>query len=205
MLNLIWLGLMVSAIIIGIFNGTLAAVVASVTEQAKYAFQIALGLTGILTFWLGIMKIAENAGLIEKFANCLKPIMKRIFPEVPPDHPAMGAMVLNISANMLGLNNAATPFGLKAMEHLEKLNPIPGVATNSMCTFLVVNTACIQIVPATAIAYLASAGAINPTQIIITTMFASICALSIGIIAAKCIPKFSRKPPEAAPVSEIPS
>lgn len=195
MLNLIWLALMVIAVIVGIFNGTLNAVALSVAEQAKYAFQIALGLTGVLTFWLGIMKIAEQAGLIHQFANLLRPVMAKLFPEIPKDHPAIGAMLFNIAANMLGLNNAATPFGLKAMEQLETLNPNPGTATNSMCTFLVMNTASIQIIPTTAIAYLTAAGASQPTKIIICTLFASVVALTVGLITVKFLaglPRFNR-------------
>lgn len=197
MLNLIWLALMVIAVLVGICNGTLNAVANAVAEQAKYAFQIALGLTGILTFWLGIMKIAEQAGLIHQFANLLRPVMARLFPEIPKDHPAIGAMLFNIAANMLGLNNAATPFGLKAMEQLETLNTRPGTASNAMCTFLVMNTASIQVIPTTAIAYLAAAGATNPTQIIVCTLFASVVALTVGLIAVKilaCLPRFNRTP-----------
>ena len=124
---------------------------------AGTAVEIALGLIGIMAMWLGIMKVAEDAGLIKIIANWLRPITTRLFPEVPPDHPAIGSMVMNISANMLGLGNAATPFGLKAMEELDKLNPEKGTATNSMITFLAINTAGMTIIPATAIAVRAAA------------------------------------------------
>jgi spore maturation protein SpmB len=136
------------------------------------------------------MKVAEDAGLIKIIANVLRPITKRLFPEVPHDHPAIGAMVMNISANMLGLGNAATPFGLKAMEELDKLNPNQGTATNSMVTFLAINTAGMTLIPATAIAVRAAAGSADPTIIIATSLFGSTCATITGITAAKILEKF---------------
>lgn len=151
---------------------------------ARTAVEIALGLIGIMALWLGIMKVAEDAGLIRIIANFIKPITKRIFPEVPPDHPAIGSMVMNISANMLGLGNAATPFGLKAMEELDKLNPNKGTATNSMITFLAINTAGLTLIPATAIAVRASSGSSDPTIIIGPTMFAAFFATVTGLLTA---------------------
>jgi spore maturation protein SpmA len=152
---------------------------------AGTAVEIALGLIGLMAMWLGIMKVAEDAGLIKIIAKFIKPITKRIFPEVPADHPAIGSMVMNISANMLGLGNAATPFGLKAMEELDSLNPNKGTATNSMITFLAINTAGLTLIPATAIAVRAAAGSSDPTIIIGTTMFAAFFATATGLITAK--------------------
>lgn len=191
MLNFIWIFLMVSSVIIGVVNGTLPQVTAAVTESAKAAVEIAIGLTGILAFWLGIMKIAEQAGLIQLFARALNPIMRHLFPEVPVEHPAMGAIVMNIAANMLGLNNAATPFGLRAMTELEKLNPRPGVATNAMCTFLAINTSSVQLIPTTAIAYLAAAGATHPTDVITTSLVATIISTIVAITAVKIFEKLA--------------
>lgn len=151
---------------------------------AGVAVEIALGLIGIMAMWLGVMKVAEQAGLIKKIASFIKPVTKKIFPEVPPDHPAIGSMVMNISANMLGLGNAATPFGLKAMEELDSLNPNKGTATNSMITFLAINTAGLTLIPATAIAVRAASGSSNPTIIIGTTMFAAFCATLTGLLVA---------------------
>lgn len=151
---------------------------------AGVAVEIALGLIGIMAMWLGVMKVAEEAGLIKKIASFIKPLTKSIFPEVPPDHPAIGSMVMNISANMLGLGNAATPFGLKAMEELNSLNPNKGTATNSMITFLAINTAGLTLIPATAIAVRAASGSSNPTIIIGTTMFAAFCATFAGLLVA---------------------
>jgi len=157
---------------------------------AGTAVEIALGLIGIMAMWLGVMKVAEQAGLIKIIANWLRPVTKRLFPEVPPDHPAVGSMVMNISANMLGLGNAATPFGLKAMEELDTLNPNKGTATNSMITFLAINTAGMTIIPATAIAIRAAAGSADPTIIIATSLFGSTCATITGITVAKLFEKF---------------
>jgi len=162
----------------------------SAIDYAKTAVEIALGLIGIMALWLGVMKVAEEAGLIKIIANWLKPITKKLFPDVPSDHPAMGSMIMNISANMLGLGNAATPFGLKAMEELDKLNPNKGTATNSMVTFLAINTAGMTLIPATAIAVRAAAGSTEPAIIIGTSLFGAACATITGITAAKIAEKF---------------
>ena len=159
-------------------------------DYAGKAVNIALGLIGIMALWLGIMKIAEQAGLISIIARSVKPVTKFLFPDVPHDHPAMGSMIMNISANMLGLGNAATPFGLKAMEELEKLNPEKGTATNAMCTFLAINTAGLTLIPATAIAVRAAAGSSDPTIIIGTSIFGASCATIVGISSAKILEKF---------------
>lgn len=165
----------------------------SALSYAETAVNIALGLIGVMALWLGVMKIAEEAGLITYIARALKPVTKFLFPEVPAEHPAMGAMIMNISANFLGLGNAATPFGLKAMEELDKLNPNKGTATNAMCTFLAVNTAGMTLIPATAIAVRASAGSSEPAVIIGTALFASTCATITGITVAKIMEKFPIK------------
>ena len=162
----------------------------SVISYAGTAVTIALGLIGIMALWLGIMKIAEEAGLIKIIAGALKPITKRLFPEIPSEHPAMSSMIMNISANMLGLGNAATPFGLKAMEEMEKINPNKGIASNSMVTFLAINTAGLTLIPATAIAVRAASGSSDPAIIIGTTIFGAFCATVAGITAAKVFEKF---------------
>ncbi|HRI47757.1 MAG TPA: nucleoside recognition domain-containing protein [Ignavibacteriaceae bacterium] len=169
---------------------SLKEVTNSALSYAETAVNIALGLIGVMALWLGVMKIAEEAGLITYIARALKPITKFLFPEVPSEHPAMGAMIMNISANFLGLGNAATPFGLKAMEELDKLNQNKGTATNAMCTFLAVNTAGMTLIPATAIAIRASAGSSEPAVIIGTALFGSTCATITGITVAKIMEKF---------------
>jgi spore maturation protein SpmA len=162
----------------------------SALDYASIAVNIALGLIGIMALWLGVMKVAEDAGLITIIAKALKPITTRLFPDVPADHPAMGSMIMNISANMLGLGNAATPFGLKAMEELDQLNPKKGTATNAMCTFLAINTAGMTLIPATAIAIRASAGSSDPAIIIGTSLFGAFCATVAGLTAVKILEKF---------------
>lgn len=185
MLNVVWIAMIFISILVGVLNGTLNDVVQAIPEYAKLSFNIALGLVGIMTFWLGLARIAEDSGLMIGIARLLKPIMTRLFPDVPPEHPAMGSMMMNISANMLGLANAATPFGLKAMQELEALNQRPGVATNAMCTFLAINTSSVQLIPATAIAYLTAAGSQHPTIVIATGLVATSCSTLAAIFFVK--------------------
>ena len=165
----------------------------SALDYAGIAVEIALGLIGIMALWLGVMKVAEDAGLIKIIANFVKPLTRFLFPEIPSDHPAMGSMIMNISANMLGLGMAATPFGLKAMEELDTLNPNKGTATNAMCTFLAINTAGLTLIPATAIAIRAASGSSDPAIIIGTSIFGAACATTVGITAAKIFEKFPVK------------
>lgn len=179
----------------------LRAVTKAALDYAATAVTIALGLIGIMALWLGVMKVAEEAGAVRLLTKLLEPLTRRLFPEVPPDHPAVGAMIMNISANMLGLSNAATPFGLKAMEELNKLNPKAGTATNAMCTFLAINTSGLVLIPATAIAVRAAAGSVNPGVIIGTSIFGAGCATVAGILAAKVlqrIPRFRKDDPDVA-------
>ena len=189
MLNYIWLALVLLAVAIGGWNDRLKDVTEGAFDGAKTAVTIALGLIGIMALWLGVMRLAERAGLVQRIARGLRPIMRRLFPDVPPEHPAMGSMVMNMSANMLGLGNAATPLGLRAMRDLESLNPRPGVATNAMCTFLAINTSSVQLIPATAIAILVASGSTRPTAIIGTALLATLCAASVAIISVKLLEK----------------
>lgn len=160
-----------------------------IVRYAITAVELAIGLVGIMALWLGIMKIAEASGLITKIAVFLKPVTTRLFPDVPPEHPAMGAMIMNISANILGLANAATPLGLKAMEELNKLNRKLGTATDAMCTFLVINTSNVQLIPATVIAIRAAAGSANPTEIIGPVIVATTVSTIVGVTVVKLLAK----------------
>ncbi|MBU2447283.1 MAG: spore maturation protein [Bacteroidetes bacterium] len=162
-----------------------------VLDIVNVAVQIAFGLIGIMALWLGVMKVAEEAGLIRLIARAVRPITKFLFPGVPQEHPAMGSMIMNISANMLGLSNAATPFGLKAMEDLNTLNPNKDTATNAMCMFLAVNTAGLTLIPATAIAIRAASGSSDPAIIIGTSIFGASCATLVGVTAAKIFENIS--------------
>lgn len=187
MLNTIWMGMMVVAVITGIFQGRLDLVTKAVTDSATTGFQIALGLAGIMTLWLGVMNVAAESGLVKLFARMVKPIMRWLFPDVPEEHPAMGAMVMNIAANMLGLGNAATPFGLEAMHKLQSLNKFPDTATNAMCTFLTLNTSSVQLIPATVITLLAASGNPQPTAIILSSLLATSFSTLVGIVAVKSL------------------
>jgi len=190
MLNYIWLGLVVSAVLIAGVTGNLKPVADRALEMSKFAvLDTALPLVGIMALWLGIMRLAERAGLVALLARALRPLLRRLFPDVPPEHPAMGSMVMNMAANMLGLGNAATPLGLRAMKDLETLNPHPGTATNAMCTFLAINTSSIQLIPVTAIAILAANKSTNPTAIVGTTIMATSIAATSAVLMAKLLEK----------------
>src|SRR5437660_9815619 len=154
-----------------------------------------------MALWLGVMRLAERAGLVQRIAYGLRPLMQRLFPDVPPDHPAMGSMLMNMAANMLGLGNAATPLGLRAMRDLESLNPRPGIASNAMCTFLAINTSSVQLIPATAIAILAAAGSARPTVIVGTAFFATLCAATVAVLSAKFFERLSFFRPRREAVS----
>ena len=166
MLNYIWFGLMAVGVVVAAFTGRAEDVTKGAVDSATAAVQIAIGLVGIMTLWLGMMRVAEAAGLVSLIGRALSPLIRFLFPEVPPAHPAAGAIVLALAANMLGLNNAATPLGIKAMEELQTLNPDKETATNSMATLMAVTTSGVQLIPATMIGVLAAAGSTNPTAII---------------------------------------
>lgn len=172
-------------------------------QSAAGAVELALGLVGVMTLFLGLMKVAEAGGLLVIIARLIRPLMTRLFPEVPPEHPAMGAMILNMSANVLGLGNAATPFGIRAMQELDKLNTRPGTATNSMAMFLAINTAGVTLLPTGVIAIRAAAGSADPAAILPTTLFATICSTIAAICAVKLYQRFfpiGPLDPNAAPI-----
>ena len=177
----------------------LGKVTSAAIESANLAVKISFGLIGVMALWLGIMSVANEAGAIKVLARGVQPITKRLFPSIPSDHPAVGAMVMNIAANMLGLSNAATPLGLKAMDELDKINPKKGTASDDMITFLVINTSAITIVPATAIAIRASMGSVNPQKIVIPAIMAATMATIVGLTTVKLIQHFAnRKAKKAA-------
>ncbi len=192
MLNIVWLVLLVGSVAVGAWNGCLREVVLSVTDSAVNAFKLALGFAGIMALWLGIMKIAEESGLIGMITRLIAPIMKRLFPRVPEGHPALGSMTMNIVANMFGLNNAATPLGIRAMKDLDELNSRAGEASDEMCMFLAVNTSSVQIVPAGAIALLASGGAQDPTVIVLPAILATGVSTAVAIISARALSRMNR-------------
>lgn len=187
MINIVWLLFIVIGIIVAVFNGNIDAVTESAISSAKTAVDLSLGLIGVMALWLGIMKIAEDSGLIKLISRALKFIMVPLFPDVPEDHPAMGAMIMNLAANVLGLGNAATPLGLKAMQELQNLNPNKDTATNAMCTFLAINTSSVTLIPATVIGIRAAAGASNAADIIGPTIIATAASTIAAVIAVKLL------------------
>jgi spore maturation protein SpmA len=201
MLNYLWLGLILLAVVLGGLNHRLAEITDAAFEAARTAVMtIALPLIGLTALWLGVMRLAERAGMIQALARALRPVLRWLFPDVPANHPAMGSMLMNLAANMIGLTNAATPLGLRAMNDLEKLNPHPGTATNAMCTFLALNTSSVQLLPTTAIGILAAAGSRQPTAIVGTALLATLCSTLAGILAVRALQnrRAFRAPPPLA-------
>ncbi len=189
MVNSLWLFLIIMGIIVAVFTGRLQEVTDSAISSAKSAVELALSLIGIYALWLGLMNIARKAGLIVRISRLIKPITRVLFKDVPPDHGALGSITMNIIANMLGMGNAATPFGLRAMKELQQLNKDKKTATNAMCTFLVINTSSVQLIPTTIIAIRSAAGSGNPTEIIGTALIATMCSTMVGIMAVKSLEK----------------
>jgi spore maturation protein A len=196
----IWTGLVAAAVLAAAMNGRMAELTAAAVQSAGSAVTLSLGLAGVMALWLGLLRVAEEAGLVRALARAARPLLCRLFPEVPPEHPAMGAMVMNVSANVLGLGNAATPFGVKAMQELETLNPHPGTATDAQALFCALNTASVQLIPASVIAMRAAAGSRAPSEIIGATILASLCGAITAVVAAKLLRRaFPAPPGPAAP------
>jgi len=208
MLNGIFVAIVVLSILFAAFTGGMEAVTLAVVESAKKAVTTAIGLVGVMAFFLGLMKVAQDAGILRVVSRAVGPVLRRIFPSVPHDHPAMSAMLMNISCNMLGLGNAATPFGIKAITELDKLNGEKGTATDAMVVFLAINTAGLAVLPSAIISLRASLGSADPAGIFFTTWLASACATLVGVVAALTLarlPAFVATAPPAAPAAESPS
>ncbi|MNC34181.1 Spore maturation protein A [compost metagenome] len=185
MVNWIWLFFLVAGFIVAAVQGNIDAVTQAVFDGSKTGVTVSFGLISIMVFWLGFMRIAEDAGLVKKLAKLLRPVVRLLFPSVPPDHPAMGYIMSNMSANILGLGNAATPMGIKAMQELQKLNHDKEQATAAMCTLLAINTASITLIPTTIIAYRLSMGSVNAAEIVGTTLIATAIATAAAILLDK--------------------
>lgn len=188
-LNYIWIALFAIGVLIGlaklIFWGdvdTLPAMMDSTFKMSTTAFEMTLGLTGTLTLWMGILKIGEDSGLVDRLARFLSPVLTKLFPEIPKNHPALGSIFMNISANMLGLDNAATPVGLKAMQELQSINPKKDTASNSMIMFMTLNTSGLTIIPVSIMAYRAKYGAADPADIFIPLLLTTMCSTLVGLI-----------------------
>lgn len=199
-MNWIFVVLVVGAVVVGAFTGTMHGVTEAGIEQAKTAVTLSLSLIGQMALWLGFFGVLKEAGALRSIANLMRPVMTRLFPEVPPDHPAMSAMILNFSANMLGLANAATPFGLKAMAELNKLNTRPGVATNSMALFLAINNSGIALLQLGVVAMRAITGSKDPAGILVPSFLGSLAHTLFAIGAAKFLQSRSTFALEKYPV-----
>jgi spore maturation protein A len=198
MVNFIWLFFIVAGFIVAAVQGNMEAVTAAAFDGAKTGVTVCLGLISILVFWLGMMRIAEDAGLLKKLAYLLRPLVRFLFPGVPKDHPALGYIMSNMSANILGLGNAATPMGIKAMQELQKLNPDKEKATPAMCTLLALNTASITVIPTTLIAIRMNFNSASPAEIVGTTLLATAFSTAVAILADRW---YRRSQPEI-PISK---
>ena len=203
MLNYLWFGLMAIALVVAAFNGTADAVTKGAVESAGTAVQIAIGLVGIMALWLGMMRIAEAAGLVSLLARAIGPAIRWLFPDVPAGHPAAGSLVLAVAANVLGLNNAATPLGIKAMEDLQSLNTDKESASNAQVTFMAITTSGVQLIPATMIGVLAAAGAVAPTALIAPSLGATAAGTEAAVLGAKLLLRLSRQPAPARAPDEV--
>jgi len=196
MINYIWFGLFAAGVITAIFTGSMAEITEQLFGSAKTAVELSIGLIGVMALWLGLMKVAEEAGAVRFIAKLLHPILTRLFPGIPKGHKAMGSIVANLAANMLGLGNSATALGLKAMKDLQELNDDKDAATNEMCTFLAINTSSVTIIPATVIAIRASAGSAAPAEIIGTVLVATSASTIVAIIASKVLERVGKNKAE---------
>ncbi|MDR1205919.1 MAG: spore maturation protein [Peptococcaceae bacterium] len=190
MIDRIWFGLILIGTVWAVVSGNPQLILDTALRSAKSAVTYALELAGLMTFWLGILKIAEKSGIIAKTAAVARPLMGFLFPDVPRNHPAMGAMIMNISASVLGMGNAATPFGLSAMKSLQELNPEPDRASGAMCTFMAMNTASLTLIPATVISARSLAGSASPGAILPAAVLTGLT----GSVTALALDRFFRKP-----------
>ncbi len=197
-LNYIWVGFFLIAFIVAliklIFLGDVeifSKIVEATMDRAKFGFELSIGLTGVLTLWMGIMKIGEKGGLIAILSRWVSPFFTKLFPEIPKNHPAIGSMVMNFAANMLGLDNAATPLGLKAMKELQTINPKPDTASNAQIMFLVLNVSSLTLIPVSILALRATAGSVNPTDIFIPILIATFASTITGLIVTATFQKIN--------------
>lgn len=192
MLNYIWSGMILISLIVSVFNGRLDATAAAAAEGAAAAVDTCFALLGIMCLWTGLAKIGERAGMIQGISKLLRPVMRRLFPKLKEDDPSQDSMVMNIATNIFGMGNAATPLGIKAMGDLHRANKLRSSASDAMCMFAVLNTASIQLVPTTLISLRQAYGSASPGEIILPVWIVSICALSVGITAAKLLERRRR-------------
>lgn len=190
MINYIWFGLIFLGLLVSIVTGNGEAISTTIVNSTESTVKLVISLVGIMCFWCGVMKVAEKSGLTEKIAKVMKPVLKLLFKDAAKDEKALGAIVMNLTANMMGLSNAATPFGIKAMEEMDRLNPEKGRASNDMALFLVMNAACIQLVPSTILSIRAACNSQNPGIIIVPAIISTFAATVVGIICCKVLQRY---------------
>jgi len=190
MINYIWFGLIFLGIVVSLLTGKGGDISSTIVNSTDNTVKLITGLIGIMCFWCGVMKVAEKSGLTEKLAKIMRPVLKILFKDAAKDEKALGAIVMNLTANMMGLSNAATPFGIKAMEELDRLNPNKGRASDDMALFLVMNAACIQLVPSTIISIRAACNSSNPGIIILPAIISTATAAIVGILCCKILQKY---------------
>ena len=190
MINYIWFAMIFFGIIFALFTGNADKITEAIVGGSNNTVNFVIELTGIMCFWCGVMKVAEKSGLTKILAKMLRPVLKGLFKDAAKDEKALGAIVMNLTANMMGLSNAATPFGIKAMEEMDRINKKSSIASNDMALFLVMNAACIQLVPTTIISIRAAAGSQNPGIIIIPAIISTGVALIVGIVCCKILQKY---------------
>jgi spore maturation protein A len=193
MVNLVWLSLIVGGLAVAAAHHQMVQVTEAAINATERAVEIAFGFIGIMSLWLGLARIMEDSGLMRMLARAIAPLFARLFPDLSPDHPAIGSMLMNLIANMFGMGGAATPFGLKAMEELQRKNPQPDQASPAMITFIAVNTAAITLVPATIIALRVASGSRNPTNVVAPTILVTACSLVVAIFADRAFRWWDRR------------
>jgi spore maturation protein A len=193
MINILWFFMLAAGLVVAGLTGRIDAVTEIIFTSAEKGVSISIGLISIMTFWLGIMRIIEKSGLINYIKFILKTVALFLFPKIPKDHPAMNAILLNMSANLLGMGNAATPFGLKAMQDLQELNGHSPCASDEMCTFLALNTSSLTLIPTTVIGLRVATGSLNPTEIVGTTIVATLVSTTAAILFDRLLRKFYRR------------
>lgn len=193
MVNLLWVLMIAAGAAVAASHGRIGVVTDAALASARQAVEMMLGLIGVMALWMGVMRVAEEAGLIRLLARALAPVARVLFPSIPRGHPALGTIVMNVAANLLGLGSAATPFGLKAMQELQTLNDDPETATDAMCTFLAINTSSVTLIPAAVLALRAEAGSLNPAAIVGPTLVATCCSTLAAVLADAALRRLGRR------------
>lgn len=189
-MNIVWLLLIGAAVVTAVFKGTMPEVSNATFQSAGTAVELAIGLVGGMTLFLGLMRVAQDSGLIQILARALRPVFRYLFPDVPRDHPALGAIAMNFGANILGLGDAATPMGLKAMQELQELNPDKESASDAMCMFVALHSSSLQLIPVMIISLRAAAGSANPSEIIVATIFATLASMAVAVTVSKAFARW---------------